>query len=79
MILKYHKQRKQDVEVIIIPDMESINFGRGVGYEVNKYTPTEEIANISATSIRESIKLGNEYWRKLVPVELQEDIISNIR
>ena len=79
MILKYHKQRKQDVEVIIIPDMESINFGRGVGYEVNKYTPTEEIANISATSIRESIKLGNENWRKLVPVELQEDIISNIK
>jgi len=64
---------------MIIPDMESINFGRGVGYEVNKYTPTEEIANISATNIRESIKLGNENWRKFVPVELQEDIISNIR
>jgi predicted nucleotidyltransferase len=59
--------------------MESINFGRGVGYEVNKYTPTEEIANISATFIRESIKAGNENWRKFVPVELQEDIISNIR
>ena len=78
MILKYHRERKQDVEVMIIPDIESVNFGRGVGYEVNKYTPTEEIANISATYIRESIKLGNGSWRHLVPEELQEDIISNI-
>jgi cytidyltransferase-like protein len=78
MILKYHRERKQDVEVMIIPDIESVNFGRGVGYEINKFTPTEEIANISATYIRESIKLGNGSWRSLVPEELQEDIISNI-
>jgi len=45
--------RDQDVLVIIIPDIESINYGRGVGYSVNKFTPPTEIAEISATKIRE--------------------------
>jgi len=36
----------------IIPDIESINYGRGVGYEVIYHEPPQEIAKISGTKIR---------------------------
>jgi cytidyltransferase-like protein len=44
------------VKVIIIPDISSIEFGRGVGYDVIERIPPSEIAEISATQIRESLK-----------------------
>jgi nicotinamide mononucleotide adenylyltransferase len=44
------------VKVIPIPDIESVNYGRGVGYEINEYVPPKEIGKISATEIRESLK-----------------------
>ena len=44
------------VKVIIIPDISSIEFGRGVGYDVIERIPPSEIAEISATKIRESLK-----------------------
>ena len=47
------------VKVIPIPDIESINYGRGVGYEINEYVPPRDIGKISATEIRRSLK-GNE-------------------
>lgn len=78
MIEKYHQSQQQDVKVIIIPDIESVNFGRGVGYEVNKYSPTEDIESISATYIRQQIKIGNGAWTNLVPQILWDDIISLI-
>ena len=65
---------KYDVQVIIIPDMESVNFGRGVGYEINEFTPPENIGWISATGIRNSIKEGNNDWRTLVDESIQEDV-----
>lgn len=74
MIKKYHEAKGDDVKVIVIPDIESVNYGRGVGYEINEYTPTEEIAFISATKIRESIKEGNDEWRKIVDQSIQKDI-----
>jgi len=40
------------VKVIIIPDIESINYGRGVGYDVIEHEPPEFIKRISATDIR---------------------------
>jgi len=36
----------------IIPDIESINYGRGVGYEVIYHEPPSEISEISGTKIR---------------------------
>ena len=36
----------------IIPDIESINYGRNVGYEVIYHEPPEEIGLISGTNIR---------------------------
>lgn len=74
MIRKYHKAHNQDVEVIIIPDIESVNFGRGVGYEINEFVPPEDIGWISATKIRESIKDGNNDWKRLVDESIQDDV-----
>ena len=48
------------VKVIIIPDISSIEFGRGVGYDVIERIPPSEIAEISATKIRESLKNHND-------------------
>jgi len=44
------------VKVIIIPDIESINYGRGVGYEIIEHSPSPEIKEISATKIRKEKK-----------------------
>ena len=51
------------VEVIIIPDIKSVNYGRGVGYEVKEIQVTQDIASISATDIRNSIQQGLFDWR----------------
>jgi cytidyltransferase-like protein len=42
--------------ISIIPDIESINYGRGVGYDVIEHVPPQEIGEISATSIREQMR-----------------------
>jgi cytidyltransferase-like protein len=44
------------VRPIIIPDIESVNIGRGIGYDVIEHTPPQEIHDISATKIREQMK-----------------------
>ena len=44
------------VKVIIIPDVESINYGRGVGYEIIEHIPPSDIGKISATEIRKKLK-----------------------
>ena len=43
------------VKVITIPDISSVNYGRGVGYEINEFVPSEDIGSISATDIRKSL------------------------
>ena len=40
------------VKVIIIPDIESVNYGRSVGYEIIEHFPPPEIKEISATKVR---------------------------
>ena len=44
------------VKVMGIPDIESVNYGRGVGYEINEFVPPKNIGKISATEIREKLK-----------------------
>ena len=46
----------KNVKVITIPDVCSVNFGRGVGYDIVEHIPPSEIAEISATKIREKMK-----------------------
>lgn len=44
------------IRVIIIPDIDSINIGRGVGYDIIEHIPPQEIHDISATKIRDELK-----------------------
>ena len=44
------------VKVMVIPDVESVNFGRGVGYDIIEHLPPQEVSDISATKIREQLK-----------------------
>lgn len=44
------------IKVIIIPDIESVNYGRGVGYEIIEHVPPEDIKQVSATKIREQMR-----------------------
>ena len=44
------------LKVIIIPDICSVEFGRGVGYDIIEHIPPTEVAEISATKIREQMK-----------------------
>jgi cytidyltransferase-like protein len=42
--------------ISIVPDIESINYGRGVGYDIIEHVPPQDIHDISATKIREQMK-----------------------
>ena len=61
VVSNLEKEYSEDVEsgmvkVISIPDIESVNYGRGVGYEINEYKPPKDIGKISATDIRKKLK-----------------------
>ena len=43
------------VKVIIIPDIESVNYGRGVGYDIIEHVPPKKVGKISATKIRKKL------------------------
>lgn len=60
-----------NVVVKIIPDIESFNYGRKVGYEINEYTPEDNIFSISGTNIRENIS-----YNENIDVSLHE-ILNN--
>jgi cytidyltransferase-like protein len=44
------------VKVMVIPDICSIEFGRGVGYDIIERIPPIEIGEISATKIRDAMR-----------------------
>ncbi len=73
MIQKVYSE--QDVEVVCIPDIESVNWGRGVGYELNEHVPPQNIGFISATGIRNNIKESNESWRENVDSSIHDLVI----
>lgn len=45
------------VKIMIIPDIESVNIGRGIGYHVIEHVPPDEIKEISGTKIRQELKI----------------------
>ena len=47
--------KSKRVRVIIIPDIESVNYGRGVGYDIIEHVPPSDIGKISATKIRKKL------------------------
>ena len=40
------------IKVMIIPDIESVNYGRDVGYDIIEHIPPKDIKEISGTKIR---------------------------
>jgi phosphopantetheine adenylyltransferase len=48
----FFAENSHRIQISIIPDIESINYGRGVGYDVIYHEPPEDVAKISGTSIR---------------------------
>lgn len=64
----------QPVKIIAIPDIESFNCGRGVGYEVNCFSPPSDIKSISATFIRDCIRNKNDAWKDFVSEAIHENI-----
>ena len=45
----------ENATVFVLPkDIGSVNYGRGVGYEIIEHVPPEDIAAISATQLRNS-------------------------
>jgi nicotinamide mononucleotide adenylyltransferase len=44
------------VLISIVPDIESVNYGRGVGYEIIEHVPPTDIKEISATKIRQELR-----------------------
>jgi hypothetical protein len=53
IMTEYEKEIKEKrVKVMILPDICSVEFGRGVGYDIVERIPPQEIAEISATKIR---------------------------
>lgn len=53
MQTEYFLQNSNRILITIIPDIESVNYGRGVGYEIIEHVPEEEIGQISGTKIRQ--------------------------
>ena len=50
----------EPVEIMAIPDIESINWGRGASYERNEYLPPSDLHYISGSAIRELIESGGD-------------------
>ena len=55
----FFKENSHRINISIIPDIESINYGRGVGYDVIYHEPPTNIETISGTAIRNK-KMNND-------------------
>lgn len=49
----FFQENIDKIHISIIPDIESVNYGRGVGYEVLYHNPPADIEAISGTKIRQ--------------------------
>ena len=45
-------ENSKKIHISVIPDIESVNYGRGVGYEVIHHAPPADVELISGTKIR---------------------------
>jgi hypothetical protein len=48
----FFEKNRDKIFMSVIPDIESVNYGRGVGYDVIYHEPPEDIGSISGTKIR---------------------------
>lgn len=71
--------RDDDVVVISIPDIESVNWGRGVGYETNEHKPPQDIGFISATQIRKKIAEKDDTWKENVDSKIHDLVVKYLK
>ena len=48
--------RGEDYEIMLVPNITNITYGRGVGYVFEEETFNEELTSISATKIRQNLR-----------------------
>lgn len=56
--IKMIKKQVPDAEVVVLPDIEAICYGRKVGYEIREIKLDENVEKISATEIRKNQKIS---------------------
>lgn len=82
VIKKWMKKNKIKGTIMIIPDIEGIYWGRGVGYKLEEVKVKDTVKKISATKIRDNMKKRNKKWTKYVAdkeiANLLSPKISNI-
>ena len=66
IIKERYKDHKGRVIAKIIPDIASVNWGRGVGYECIEHEPPDNIQTISASEVRRRLKAGDESWKEFI-------------
>ena len=66
----------QDVVVLPIPDISSVNYGRGVGYGIIEHVPPADVGFVSATSIRERIATGDDSWKENVDPAIHDLVVE---
>lgn len=74
MIRKWLEAENIQGEVMIIPDIHGVYYGRGVGYEVKEVEVPEDIRGISATSIRKCLDEGDNSYVEFVPESIAESL-----
>ncbi len=65
-----------EVYVMIIPDIESVNYGRGVGYEINEYVPSEKVHAISATVLRRMLRANDDGWKEYIDPLIWDEVAA---
>lgn len=63
--------RDQDVIVMSIPDIESVNYSRGIGYDITEHVPPKNVSSTSITQIKEQIKENEAEWKENVDPKIQ--------
>jgi len=56
---KFFIENSDKILISIIPDIESVNYGRGVGYDVVHHAPPTDVEMISGTKIRQGYMDSN--------------------
>lgn len=56
---KFFIENSDKILISIVPDIESVNYGRGVGYDVIHHAPPTDVEMISGTKIRQGYMDSN--------------------
>ena len=71
--------QNEDVQVMVIPDIESVNWGRGVGYGTIEHQPPADIGFISATAIRNAISEEDDSWKQNVADSIHDLVVIYLK